>query len=379
MKNHTHNRPVKTMTAAVLGSALLLSASAPFAFAAEAGQSPAAAPVAVVAQANGAVQMTTTVIKKSTDQLETDLEIPVLKGMKDAAYQNALNANIAARAKAAADAIAKQAADDYAANDGSYAFRPYGVTVKAELISNGSAAANGVLSFRVLTYTYTGGAHGGTLAETYNVRNEAKATPIKLKDLFGANYKSVVNRAVQAEMNARPDDFFADQFKSIADNQAFYIKNGVAYVIFQQYEIAPYAAGMPEVAVAIPDGGAAVPAGAVKLPVVANGQNVKAVLYAAPGDTVMAPLRSVASALGYTVSYDARTHQTKATKGNDWAKVTANLNRYGFKDMAPFTLGAAPATRNGTLYVPLDFFARVLHADLAYTKQAIILTSAPAN
>ncbi|MFC4811040.1 stalk domain-containing protein [Paenibacillus sp. GCM10023250] len=373
MNHRTHNRPVKTMTATVLGTALLLSAAAPFAFAAETGQS-SAAPVAVVAQANGAIQMTTTVIKNSTNQLETDLEIPVLKGMKDAAYQNALNANIAARAKAAADAIAKQAA----AGAGSDELRPYGVTVKAELISNGSAAADGVLSLRVLTYTYTGGAHGVTLAETYNVRNEAKASPIKLKDLFGANYKSIVNRAVQAEIKARPGDFFADQFRSIADDQAFYIKNGVAYVIFQQYEIAPYAAGMPEIAVVIPDG-AAVPAGAVKLPVVANGQNVKAALYAAPGGTVMAPLRTVASALGYTISYDARTHQTKATKGNDWAKISAGLNRYAFKDMASFALGAAPATKNGTLYVPLDFFAKVLHADLAYTKQAIVLTSAPAN
>ncbi|SDW61052.1 hypothetical protein [Paenibacillus sp. CF384] len=75
------------------------------------------------------------------------------------------------------------------------------------------------MSFKVLTYTYRGGAHGETVAATYNVRNAAKASPVKLKDLFGSNYKSIVNFAVKAEIATRPDEF--DAFKSISDNQAF--------------------------------------------------------------------------------------------------------------------------------------------------------------
>ncbi|NBD27644.1 PdaC/SigV domain-containing protein [Paenibacillus glycinis] len=379
MNNRISKRPVKTISAAVLSTALILTASAQFAFAADTAastQDPGAAPIAVK-QASDRVQLTSKHVTKSTAQLEIDLDVPVIGGMKDAAYQNALNANIAARAKAAVDAIAKQAADAYASRDASAEFRKYGVTIKFEFISDGSAAEDGILSFKVLTYTFTGGAHGGTIADTYNVRNAAKASPVKLKDLFGSNYKSIVNRAVKAEIASRPDDFFADQFQSITDNQAFYVQDGIAYIVFQQYDIAPYAAGMPEIALVIPGIGAAVPAGAVKLPVVADRENVSAIsLYTAPGGIVMAPLRPIAQALGYTISYDARTHQTKATKGNDWAKVTVGKDRYAFTDKASFTLGAAPATKGGALYVPLAYFAKVLHADLAFTDKAIVLTSA---
>lgn len=379
MNNRTSKHPVKTISAAVLSTALILTASAQFAFAADtaaSAQDPGAASTAVK-QASDRVHLTGKHVTGSTAQMETDLDVPVIGGMKDVAYQNSLNANIAARAKAAVDAIAKQAADAYASRDASSEFRPYGVTIKFESISDGSPAKDGILSFKVLTYTYTGGAHGVTVADTYNVRNAAKASPVKLKDLFGANYKSIVNRAVKAEIASRPDDFFADQFQSISDNQAFYVQDGIAYIVFQQYDIAPYAAGMPEIALVIPGIGAAVPAGAVKLPVVADRENVSAIsLYTAPGGIVMAPLRPIAQALGYTISYDARTHQTKATKGNDWAKVTVGKDRYGFTDKASFTLGAAPATKGGALYVPLAYFAKVLHADLAFTNQAIVLTSA---
>jgi Copper amine oxidase N-terminal domain/Deacetylase PdaC/Protein of unknown function (DUF3298) len=371
-------RPVKTLSAAVLGTALLLSASASFAFAADtaaSGQAEAAAPISAVQPLSDSVRIAFKEVKHSTDQLETELQVPVISGMKDTAYQNALNANLAARAKAVVDVITKQAAADYASNDGSYVFRPYGVTIKSELISDGSAASDGLLSFRVYSYTYTGGAHGGTVETTYNIRNTEKASPVKLKDLFGPNYKDVVNRAVKAEIASRPDDFFADTFKSIADTQAFYVKNGIAYIVFQQYEIAPYAAGMPEIALVI--GGTPAPAGAAALPVTVNGKNVKtAALYAAPGGALMVPLRPIAEALGYKTTYVASSRKVFVVKGGELSFVTAGKNLYASGSTAAFALGSAPVIKNGSYYVPIDFFAKVLNAGVSYTKQAIVLVTA---
>ncbi|QHW33253.1 DUF4163 domain-containing protein [Paenibacillus rhizovicinus] len=380
-RNHARSRKpiVKTAAAALMGTALIFSAAAPFAFAADAasaGDMPTAKPIAVVSSAtpiSDAAHLTFRSVQQTTDQLETDLQIPVITGMKDTAYQNTLNANLAARVQAAADAISKQAKDDYAANDSSYPFRAYGITVRSELLSDGSAAARGVLSFRVYTYTYTGGAHGSTIVTTYNIRNSEQASPLKLKDFFGADYKTVINKAVKAEIAKRPDDFFLDTpFRTIADDQAFYIRNGVAYIIFQQYEIAPYAAGMPEFAIAVPNFLASFPANANKLPLMAGGKSVEgAHLYVASGGQAMVPLRPIAAALGFKITYVASSHKTFLTGFGQSSFIVTGKNRYAAGENASFSLGAAPASISGTLYVPADFFTTVLGVGVAYTKQAI--------
>lgn len=390
-RNLTYTRSrkhtVKTAAAALMGTALLFGAAAPFAFAAE-GDAPTAVPIAVAASVQphaGAAQLAFRSVQQTTDQLETDMQIPVISGMKDKAYQNTLNANLAARAQAAADDIAKQAKTDYDADNGSYPFRAYGITVRSELLSDGSASAGGILSFRVYTYIYTGGAHGGTIVTTYNIRNAEHASPIKLKDLFGSDYKNVINSAVKAEIAKRPDDFFlSTPFKSIADDQSFVIQDGVAYVIFQQYEIAPYAAGMPEFALAVPGFGAAVPAGADKLPIAAGGKTVAgAHPYTARGGVLMVPLRPIAEALGYKLSYVASTHKTFVSRPGESAFIVNGSNRYASAKgnnhassggQASFALGAAPAVQGGTQYVPIDFFTTVLGADVSYTKQAISIS-----
>ncbi|MBM7566921.1 PdaC/SigV domain-containing protein [Paenibacillus sacheonensis] len=395
-KRSPYRKPaIAALSAAALSTALLLSVSAPYAFAASASDTapasdePIASPIAVaqpivaaqpIAAANpaaDAVKITFKSVQQSTKQLETDLQVPVISGMKDTAYQNTLNANIAARAKAAVDAITKQAAKDYAANDGSYEFRPYGITVRYELVSDGSADADGILSFKVLTYTYTGGAHGGTYAQTYNVRNAAKASSIKLKELFGPSYKTILGRAATAEVNAFPDDYFASKNVAIADSQSFVIKDGLAFIIFQEYEIAPYAAGMPEIAAAIPGSSAIAPAAAAKLPIVADGKTVKgAVVLPAAAGNLMAPLRAVAAALGFEVRYDAKSHETMVSKGSFTASVMQGKDRYAYGDFQAFALGAAPSVKGGVLYVPLNFFSAGLNADLAYTTTAITLNAA---
>jgi len=117
-------------------------------------------------------------------------------------------------------------------------------------------ASKSVLTHRVDTYTYTGGAHGGTSVETFIYT--ADSTLVKPQDLFvdqagvqkfselvtaGAlalpDYKEAINTEWLAD-SAGPD---ASNFKTLAFDGTDVI------VIFQQYDIAPYAAGIIEVSV----------------------------------------------------------------------------------------------------------------------------------
>lgn len=110
------------------------------------------------------------------------------------------------------------------------------------------------LTHRIDTYTYTGGAHGGTTAETFTYDRTGKQ--IQAADLFVntaavdtfsglvkkhalalENYKDVINTEWLAE-SAGPD---ASNFK------AFAFSGSDLIIIFQQYAIAPYAAGIIEV------------------------------------------------------------------------------------------------------------------------------------
>ncbi|REE54742.1 copper amine oxidase-like protein [Paenibacillus taihuensis] len=368
--------PLKQLTLGALGT-LFIVASAPLAFADEAAVTTSnevtaapivtAVPISAQLPATGGVTIQEKKLTLKEDIFDYELHLPVISGMKDAKYQQALNANIAARAMAVADGMHKQAKADAAAADGQYEFRPYSVYVSFEVYSDGSDAAGNVLSFKVLTYTYTGGAHGGTLAQTYNVKNTATASQLKLKDLFGSNYKSIINKAVAADIKKHEDIYFPDVFKTISDSQAFYVKKNKAYIIFQQYEIAPYAAGMPEVAVNIP----------TPSKIVVNGTTLTGAgkLFVNKDGFLMAPLRTLAVQLGYTLSWNTKTQSTELTKGAQWTSLTVGKDRYTYAKLAPFTLGAAPVVKDNLLYVPLTFFSQVLKAQVAYDQNAVTITA----
>lgn len=100
-------------------------------------------------------------------------------------------------------------------------------------------------------YQFTGGAHGGTERRHYNY-DLATGQEVALKDLFnqGVDYKKIINQEIGAQIKANPEGgYFAQPelgFKTIADDQPFYLADGGLVVYFAQYEIAPYAAGIPE-------------------------------------------------------------------------------------------------------------------------------------
>lgn len=107
-------------------------------------------------------------------------------------------------------------------------------------------------------YEFLGGAHGSTTRTGYTVdRNSEKILGIKELFLDEYDYRSFINNKIKENIRKEPDKYFytADNFKGISDNQGFYIKDGNLIVFFEQYEIAPYVAGIPEFLIPIKEFG----------------------------------------------------------------------------------------------------------------------------
>ena len=106
-----------------------------------------------------------------------------------------------------------------------------------------------ILSFYTDYYQFSGGAHGITTRNMYNI-NTYSGDKVLLKDLFeeGYDYKTFINNQIYKEINKQPENYFQGKegFNGIKENQDFYIKNDKIIIHFPYYEIAPYVTGMPE-------------------------------------------------------------------------------------------------------------------------------------
>ena len=99
-------------------------------------------------------------------------------------------------------------------------------------------------------YQYNGGAHGDSQYQ-YLVIDTARSKIISLRELFKDNvdYKSVLSNKISQMITERVQQgafYFSgsDGFQSIKDDQPFYInQKGELVIVFNIYEIAPYAAG----------------------------------------------------------------------------------------------------------------------------------------
>ncbi len=110
-----------------------------------------------------------------------------------------------------------------------------------------------ILSLYTDTYTYTGGAHGGTkrTSNTWNLRN---CTLLQLGDVYPLTPDSLcklqknITHQIAERQQENPDTYFDNYEFLIRENlnlANFYLEpyNGILY--FQQYDIAPYSTGIP--------------------------------------------------------------------------------------------------------------------------------------
>ncbi|MGU3471626.1 PdaC/SigV domain-containing protein [Paenibacillus sp. D51F] len=310
-------------------------------------------------------------IRTEDDLYKADIDIPVLSGLLDAKFQDEWNAKMEQAASNELDSLKKAAAERKKASPTS--FIPSEIKTTFEVVSDGSPAAGGIVSIKMTTYTYEGGANGDTHISASTFRNASQASPVTLAALFGNHYESEVGAAVQAAISKDKENYFAgdDGFRGVTADSVFYVKAQDAYVVFQQGEIAPRASGNPEFKIPLPVHGA----DSKPLQVIIGSKALTGVQAVPNKDGVaIVPVRDAAEALGYKLKWDARTSTLELSKGSQWTAVTIGSDSYTYNKMAPVALGAAPAyDSKGRMTVPLAFFTEILHAKASYGDDSVTL------
>lgn len=182
--------------------------------------------------------------------LKAKVKIPVVSGKSTAAKK--INKYFAKIAKSTlkSKGLVKYAKEDFDARG--QGFVAYANEYKAKLSYNKS----GKMCFKIMTYSYTGGAHGGAYigGVVFDKKTGKKLPLSKWTKLSKSELKSKILKATKKMIDKDPDRFMGDSdsiiksLKSRALNKfTGFLRDKYLYIVYQQYDIAPYAAGSPYV------------------------------------------------------------------------------------------------------------------------------------
>lgn len=199
-----------------------------------------------------------------------------------------------------------------------------------------------VLSVRIYNENYTGGAHGFRWIRTFNVNIKTGETYETAGALFKdpqAGTKQITDK-ILADIKRHPELYFpeaAQTVEALKGKYPFYLDGQNLIVYFQLYDIAPYAAGIPEFAFPLKDLQTKMPLGGhTRGDIRLNGKDIQftdQVVSNQDGDFL--PLKDTAKALSLTVTQ---------------------------KDGKYFVDGKAvkPVMMDGKAYLPLETFNELL-------------------
>lgn len=106
-----------------------------------------------------------------------------------------------------------------------------------------------LISFYTDYYQFTGGAHGITTRKAYVVDRKT-GKPLNINELFkkGYDYKTIIDKEIRKQISKEKEKYFDEgkNFKGINNDVKFYIRGNNIVIYYSQYEIAPYASGLPE-------------------------------------------------------------------------------------------------------------------------------------
>ena len=177
------------------------------------------------------------IIKEKTDFINIDVEIPLIVGLINKDKENKINNEILEWTKSWIKDV-KDTSEDLKPTI------PYEMQARYALTNDRE-----ILSFFIDYYQFSGGAHGITTRNMYNI-NINTGDKVVLRDLFEKDfdYKTFINNEIYKQINKHPEYYFTGKegFNGIRDNQNFYIRDGKLIIHFPYYEIAPYVTGMPE-------------------------------------------------------------------------------------------------------------------------------------
>lgn len=124
--------------------------------------------------------------------------------------------------------------------------KPYVINVNNNVTYN----KNNILSTTLSLYSYTGGAHGSSVDESFNFDTNTGNSGV-IEDFLGnnRNYNKIILDNVKAIINKNPELYFkeaVDKLNIIPYNQKFFLTDKDLVIYFDEYEIAPYVAGIPK-------------------------------------------------------------------------------------------------------------------------------------
>ena len=183
------------------------------------------------------------VIEKKEDNISFDVVIPEINGLNNQEKEKEINSKINNYTEDWLNEIEEVAKEYFA--DGIEVSFPYEANSRYVVTRNDV----NIISFYIDYYQFTGGAHGITRRVPYTIDVESGEV-LEISSLFNDkfDYKSVIDNEIRRQINEEEDKYFdkGKMFKGIDDTQKFYISDSDLIIYFNQYEIAPYSAGIIE-------------------------------------------------------------------------------------------------------------------------------------
>lgn len=188
-----------------------------------------------------------TVISKTYKKM---MKYPQVSGLKSKAAQKKINTILSTHIQGSYKSYLqlKKNMEEYKKEANCKEF-PYSCTYSYSTSYKVKYNTNGKLSIIMYDDMYSGGAHGLRYVASYNF-NSKTGKLYKLSDILTTKTKfNKVTAYAKKYMVNHSDLFFTDDltldnFKVTKDNSFYFTKDGF-YLIFQEYEVAPYAAGNP--------------------------------------------------------------------------------------------------------------------------------------
>jgi len=177
--------------------------------------------------------------------VEIDVNIPVIIGMDDNNIQSKYNKILREDFINFSKEIKRMAEEFYKdAKDKSWPFHRYIAMADYEVCNKDK-----IFSIVVDYYQYTGGAHGITTRESYNIDLETgkNLSLAEFISLASINMEKINNKIAE-KIRQEPGNYFTDNlgFQYISNTDDYFVMGNNLFVFFQFYEIAPYVAGIPE-------------------------------------------------------------------------------------------------------------------------------------
>ncbi len=192
---------------------------------------------------------------QNTPVLHYKIEYPQFK---DSLYQNELNIinewygdNAEALQKNYETELYQQAIELYeSSKENGFPFHMYEAVSVYEVTYN----QNDLLSLYFDNYIYSGGAHGGTVrrSDTWNIKNGRRISLFQFTNnpvAFQTELLNNIREQIALQIEKGEGMYFEDYPQLIIKNfnpESYYLTPNGLVIYYQQYEIAPYASGIPE-------------------------------------------------------------------------------------------------------------------------------------